>query len=82
MERVIHLSSDENDIILDSFAGSGTTAAVGIRWGVDGLSLVIMLKHTSHHGLKVVNGEDPGGVTEATGWKGGGGYRLSPCASL
>jgi adenine-specific DNA-methyltransferase len=78
IQRVLQLGSDPGDLVLDSFAGSGTTGAVahkmGRRW--------IMIEQGDHchtHIIprlrKVIDGEDPGGVTEATGWKGGGGFR-------
>jgi len=84
MQRVIHLASSPGDLVLDSFAGSGTTGAVahkmGRRW------IMVELEETCHTHIiprlkKVINGDDPGGVTEPTGWKGGGGfryYRLGP----
>ena len=70
--------------MLDSFAGSGTTGAVahkmGRRWIMAELG-----EHCDTHIVprlkKVINGDDPGGITEAVGWKGGGGfryYRLAP----
>lgn len=78
LNRVIHLATKENDIVLDSFAGSGTTGAVahkmGRRW------IMVELENTCHTHIiprlqKVINGADKGGVTEATGWQGGGGFR-------
>ncbi len=79
IERILRMSTDGGDLILDSFAGSGTSGAVahkmGRRW--------IMVELGAHCGThivprlrKVVDGADPGGVTEATGWKGGGGFRF------
>jgi len=66
------------DLVLDSFAGSGTTGAVthkmGRRW-----IMVELGEHCHTHIIprlkKVIDGEDPGGITEAVGWKGGGGFR-------
>jgi adenine-specific DNA-methyltransferase len=84
MERVIAISTDRGDWVLDSFAGSGTTGAVahkmGRRWIMGELG-----DHCHTHIIprltKVVNGDDPGGITESVDWKGGGGfryYRLAP----
>lgn len=79
VQRIIHLGSNPNDLILDSFLGSGTTAAVahkmGRRWiGVE------LGEHCQTHCVprlqKVIDGEDPGGITETVGWKGGGGFRF------
>jgi adenine-specific DNA-methyltransferase len=84
IKRVLELATNEGDWVLDSFAGSGTTGAVahkmGRRWIMGELG-----EHCHTHIIprlkKVIDGEDPGGITEALGWKGGGGfryYRLAP----
>lgn len=79
IQRIIHIASNEGDIILDSFLGSGTTAAVAHkmkrRWiGIE------MGDHAITHCLprlkKVVEGEQ-GGISGAVGWKGGGGFRIA-----
>lgn len=79
IERIIHIASNPGDLVLDSFLGSGTTAAVaqkmGRRWiGVE------MGNHAYTHCKvrmdKVIAGEDPGGITKAQNWQGGGGYRF------
>lgn len=79
VERVLTLGSAPGDLVLDSFLGSGTTAAVaqkmGRRWiGVE------MGNHAFTHCKvrmdKVIAGEDPGGITKAQSWQGGGGYRF------
>lgn len=78
LQRILQIATYPGDLVLDSFAGSGTTGAVahkmGRRW--------IMIEQGEHchtHIIprlkKVIDGDDPGGVTEATGWKGGGGFR-------
>jgi adenine-specific DNA-methyltransferase len=75
---ILEAATKPGDIILDSFLGSGTTAAVahkmGRRWiGVE------MGEHAFTHCLprltKVIEGEQ-GGISEAIGWKGGGGFRF------
>ncbi len=78
VRRVLDLATNPGDLVLDTFAGSGTTGAVahkmGRRWIMAELG-----DHCETHIVprltKVVDGEDPGGITEAVGWKGGGGYR-------
>ena len=82
--RVIHIATKPGDLVLDSFAGSGTTGAVAHKMGRRWIQ-VELGEHCHTHIIprlkKVVDGEDPGGVTESTGWKGGGGfryYRLAP----
>lgn len=80
MERIIHIASNPGDIVLDCFAGSGTTAAVAhklgrrfvtVEWSRDTLE-----RFTGPRLEKVVAGEDPGGITESVGWEGGGGFRV------
>ena len=84
LERIIHLASDHGDIVLDSFAGSGTTGAVAHKMGRRWI-MVELGEHCHTHIIprmnKVINGEDHGGITKAVDWKGGGGfryYRLGP----
>jgi adenine-specific DNA-methyltransferase len=78
IERVIHISSNPGDLILDSFLGSGTTAAVAHKMGRRWIGIE-MGEHAQTHCLprltKVVEGEQ-GGISEAVGWKGGGGFRF------
>jgi adenine-specific DNA-methyltransferase len=76
--RVIHIASNPGDLVLDSFAGSGTTGAVAQKMGRRWI-MVELGEHANTHIIprlkKVIDGEDPGGVTDVTGWKGGGGFR-------
>ncbi len=84
IQRVIELATNPGDLVLDSFLGSGTTAAVAHKMGRRWIGIELG-EHCHTHCLprlkKVVDGADPGGITEAVGWKGGGGfryYRLAP----
>ena len=78
LERVIHIATNPGDLVLDSFAGSGTTGAVAHKMGRRWI-MVELGEHCHTHIIprlkKVIDGEDPGGGTEAVGWKGGGGFR-------
>jgi adenine-specific DNA-methyltransferase len=80
IERIIHIGSEPGDIVLDCFAGSGTTAAVahkmGRRWVTSEWREETIDTFTAPRLEKVVNGEDPGGITEAVEWQGGGGFRV------
>jgi adenine-specific DNA-methyltransferase len=80
IHRIIHVATDPDDIVLDCFAGSGTTAAVaqkmGRRWVTSEWSRETLETFTGPRLEKVVAGDDPGGVTELAGWKGGGGFRV------
>lgn len=79
LERIIHIGSNPGDIVLDCFAGSGTTAAVahkmGRRWVTVELSESTVDTFTKPRLQKVVAGDDPGGVTKSTGWDGGGAFQ-------
>lgn len=78
LQRVLHIATNPGDLVLDSFAGSGTTGAVAHKMGRRWI-LVELGEHCHTHIIprlkKVIDGQDPGGVTEATGWQGGGGFR-------
>jgi len=78
LNRIIHISSDPDDWVLDSFAGSGTTGAVAHkmnrRW--------IMIELGEHCDIfvqprlkKIVDGSDKGGISQLVDWQGGGGFR-------
>jgi len=78
LKRVLDIASNPGDLVLDSFAGSGTTGAVahkmGRRWIMVELGDHIH-SHIIPRMVKVVNGSDPGGITESVKWRGGGGFR-------
>lgn len=71
LERVIHIGSEPGDIVLDVFAGSGTTAAVahkmGRRWVTCELREDNFTQFTEPRMKKVVLGQDAGGVTRTLG---------------
>lgn len=82
--KVLEVGSNPGDLVLDSFAGSGTTGAVAQKMGRRWI-MIELGEHCHTHIIprlkKVIDGEDPSGITEAVGWKGGGGfryYRLAP----
>lgn len=79
MERIIQLSSDEGDFILDSFLGSATTVAVAHKMKRKWVGIEL-LEHAYTVALprlkKVINGDDPGGITKAAEWNGGGGFKF------
>ncbi len=84
IERVLQISSDPGDLVLDSFAGTGTTGAVAHKMGRRWI-MVELGEHCHTHIIprlkKVIDGQDPGGITSAVNWRGGGGfryYRLAP----
>ncbi len=84
LQKILLTATQSGDWVLDSFAGSGTTGAVAHKMGRRWI-MVELGEHCHTHIIprlqKVIDGADSGGVTEATGWKGGGGfryYRLAP----
>jgi adenine-specific DNA-methyltransferase len=78
LQRIVHLSTDPNDLVMDSFLGSGTTAAVAHKMGRRWIGIE-MGEHARTHCLprlqKVIDGEQ-GGISQAVGWQGGGGFRF------
>lgn len=84
LKRILDLATNPSDLVLDSFAGSGTTGAVAHKMGRRWI-MVELGEHCHTHIIprlkKVIDGENPGGITQAVGWQGGGGfryYRLAP----
>ncbi len=84
IKKIIELSTDEGEIVLDSFLGSGTTIAVAHKMNRQYIGIEMGDHAYTHCKVrldKVVSGIDDGGVSEMVSWKGGGGYRfyeLSP----
>jgi adenine-specific DNA-methyltransferase len=78
LHRIIHIATNPSDLVLDSFIGSGTTAAVAHKMGRRWIGIELG-EHCHTHCMprlrKVIDGEDPGGITGTAEWKGGGGYR-------
>lgn len=79
IQRILTIATNPGDLVLDSFAGSGTTGTtahkMGRRW-----VMVELGEHAVTHALPrlrhVVDGSDPYGITDSTRWKGGGGFRF------
>lgn len=79
IERIIHIASNPGDLVLDSFLGSGTTAAVAHKMGRSYIGIEMGDHAYTHCKLrldKVIAGEDNGGITKSQNWQGGGGYRF------
>lgn len=79
LEKIFELATQPGDLVVDSFLGSGTTAAVAHKMGRRYIG-VEMGNHAYTHCKvrldRVIAGEDNGGVTKSTGWQNGGGYRF------
>lgn len=84
IQRIIEIASNPGDLVLDSFLGSGTTAAVAHKMGRRWIGIE-MGDHVYTHCIprlqKVIKGEDAGGVTKSTGWLCGGGFKFYELAS-
>lgn len=78
LHRIIHIATNPGEIVLDSFAGSGTTGSVAHKMGRRWI-LIELGQHCNTHIAprltKVIDGSDPGGVTRDLNWEGGGGFR-------
>lgn len=78
LEQVINTATNPGDLVLDSFAGSGTTGAVAHKMGRRWI-MVELGEHCHTHIIprlqKVIDGEDQGGISKAVNWQGGGGFR-------
>jgi adenine-specific DNA-methyltransferase len=78
LQRILHIATNPGDLVLDSFLGSGTTAAVAHKMGRRWIGIE-MGDHAITHCLprlqKVIDGEQ-GGISQAVGWQGGGGFRF------
>lgn len=76
--RILNMCTNPGDLVLDSFAGSGTTGAVAHKMGRRWI-MVELRDHCETHIIKrlerVIDGHDSGGVTGLTEWEGGGGFR-------
>jgi adenine-specific DNA-methyltransferase len=78
LERILFLATNQGDLVIDSFAGSGTTGAVAHKMGRRWI-MIELGEHCQTHIIprlkKVIDGEDQGGISKAVNWQGGGGFR-------
>ena len=80
LQRIVQIASNPGDIVLDCFAGSGTTAAVAHkmsrRWVAIEREALTINTFTVPRLTMVVAGDEAGGITESVDWRGGGGFRV------
>ena len=78
IKRVLEMSTEPGDLVLDSFLGSGTTAAVAHKMGRKYIGIELG-EHCHTHCIprlqKVIDGTDQGGISKAVNWQGGGGFK-------
>ena len=77
LKRIFEMTTDPNDIVLDSFLGSGTTAAVSLKMNrrFIGIELGEQAKTHCFPRLKAVVDGEQGGISKSVNWQGGGGFK-------
>lgn len=79
IERILSMTTTEGELVLDSFLGSGTTAAVAQKMNRKWIGIELGEHAYSHCKIRldrVISGEDTGGISKDINWKGGGGYHF------
>lgn len=79
IKRVLEIATDEGDLVLDSFLGSGTTIAVAHKMKRQWIGIEMGEQAYTHCKPRVdelIAGSDKSGITKAVDWQGGGGYRF------
>ena len=79
MQRICFLATNENDFVLDSFLGSGTTSAVAHKMNRRWIGIELgghAVTHCLPRLQQVVSGNDKGGITANVNWQGGGGFKF------
>lgn len=79
IQRILTLASKEGDLVLDSFLGSGTTAAVAHKMNRKWIGIELgdhCYTHCKPRLEKVIDGTDQGGISKAVNWQGGGGFKF------
>lgn len=79
ISQIFEMCTVEGDLVLDSFLGSGTTAAVAHKMGRKYIGIELgnhAYTHCVSRLKKVIDGEDKGGITKAQNWQGGGGFKF------
>lgn len=79
VRQIIEMTTSEREWILDSFLGSGTTAAVATKMNRRWIGIELGNHAYTHCKVRldrVINGEDSGGITKSVNWQGGGGYHF------
>lgn len=76
LHRIIFIATNENDLVLDFFAGSGTTAAVAHKMGRQyiGIEQMDYIETIPVERLKKVIKGEQGGISESVNWQGGGDF--------
>ncbi len=78
IEKILELTTNPGDLVLDSFLGSGTTAAVAHKMGRRWIGVELgdhAYTHCAVRMKKVIEGEQ-GGISKSVNWQGGGGFKF------
>ncbi|CCQ12777.1 Type III restriction-modification system methylation subunit [Pseudoalteromonas luteoviolacea B = ATCC 29581] len=78
MQRILHIATNEGDLVLDSFLGSGTTAAATHKMNRKYIAIELgehAVTHCQPRMVKVIDGEQ-GGISKGVNWQGGGGFNF------
>lgn len=84
LKRVLEIATDPGDVVLDSFAGSGTTGSVAHKMRRKWIMIEVHNQAETHilpRMRKVIDGTDDGGISKSVDWKGGGGFRYYELAT-
>ncbi len=79
VSQIFEMTTQEGDLVLDSFLGSGTTAAVAMKMRRKWIGIEMGEQVYSHCKVRldrVIDNADVGGISKEVGWKGGGGYKF------
>lgn len=79
IKRILQISTNEGDLVLDSFLGSGTTAAVAHKLKRQWIGIEMGDHAYTHCKVRldhVIDNKDPRGITSSSNWQGGGGYKF------
>ncbi|MDN3723909.1 site-specific DNA-methyltransferase [Aequorivita sp. SDUM287046] len=79
LQRVFKLTTNPGDLVLDSFLGSGSTAAAAHKMKLKYIGIELrdqVYSFTIPRLQRIINGSDLGGITSTENWKGGGGFKF------
>lgn len=79
VRQIIEMTTSEGEWVMDSFLGSGTTAAVATKLNRNWIGVELGEQAYSHCKPRidrVIDGNDAGGITKIVDWQGGGGYHF------
>lgn len=79
LERILLMATNPGDLVLDSFLGSGTTAAVAHKMGRRYIGIELgehCYTHCKPRLERIIDGTDEGGISKSANWQGGGGFKF------